>query len=153
MKKEKKKILLDNLNRAIEKTKLTAEKKRATAKHFRGASRSQQGDRRYFENIADLAESNLAELLSLKAEVADSPEKTSQIAKPVCFIKIEEENGQTNQFYYVSQGTSLPNLQLLTPRSPLGQAIKGKKENESFTFQTQKDNQIIKYSGKIKKIE
>lgn len=149
----RKKVILAALEAEIEKAKVLAEQRRETAKHFRGASRSQQGDRRYFENAADLAESALSELLTLKEEIRLAPEATCLTAQPVAFISLKYQDGQTQNFYFVSRSVRLPNLPILTPQSPLGQAILGKKTGDSFFYQIERDGQIINYSGQIIKVE
>lgn len=153
MNQTRKKALLTILEAEIAKAQIVAQKRRATAKHFRGASRSAQGDRRYFENVADLAEGDLNELLTFKDELLAVPEKETKKVKPICFVELEYKDGETGSFYFVQRGIRLPGLQLLTPSSPLGQAIEGKKENEAFTYQIKTNGESVSFSGQIKKIE
>lgn len=153
MNQTRKKALLAVLEAEIAEAQAVAQKRRATARHFRGASRSAQGDRRYFENVADLAEGDLAELLTFKNELLATPLKETKNAKPICFIELEYKDGETGSFYFVHRGIRLPGLQLLTPSSPLGQAIEGKKENEAFIYQIETDGESVSFSGQIKKIE
>lgn len=153
MNQAKKQILLKILDQEIKKAKAVAQKRRATAKVYARASRSQQGDRRYFENIADLTESDLEELLTFKKELAVASEKSATSVKPVCFVTLEYQDGTTNQFYFVPLSVRLPGLQLITPPSPLGQAIKAKKAGETFSYQIQRENKTLAFSGKVVKIE
>ena len=141
------------LEAEIAKAQIVAQKRRATAKHFRGASRSAQGDRRYFENVADLAEGDLAELSTFKDELLAEPQKETKNVKPICFVELEYEDGETSQFYFVNRGIRLPGLQLLTPNSPLGQSVVGKKQGEEFSYQVERDDENISFSGQVKKID
>ncbi|MBN1263689.1 MAG: hypothetical protein JW991_05025 [Candidatus Pacebacteria bacterium] len=153
MQKIRKKQILAVTEEALNKAREVAQKRRATAKHFRRASRSQQGDRRYFENVADLAESNLAELLTFKKEIEATDEVKNETVKSVSFVEIQYPDGVCFSFYFTNRSIRLPGLQILTPHSPLGQAIEGKKEGEKFVYEVERDNQHISHTGRIKKIE
>ncbi len=66
---------------------------------------------------------------------------------------IVKENGEETSFYFVKNSATLSGVQLLTPTSPLGEAIEGKKEGEKFSYQIKRDGQKTTYSGQIKKIQ
>ncbi len=145
--------LLEILESEIENARQVAQRKREAAKDFKAASRSQQGDRRMFETTADMAESRLAELLNIRNTIAAAQEIPGQTANPPCYISLDFGHGEKKEFYFVSRGAQLPNLVLITQESPLGQSIIGKKQGEKFTYQIEKTEGKVTFSGKIDKIE
>ena len=145
--------LIRALEAEIKKARKTAEKSRATAKEFRRASRSQQGDRRLYETAADLAESKLEELIVFKKTLENIPIKKNQRVEPFSFVKVEYDNGTVSPFHFVPQRIHLQDKLLVTPESPLGQAVIGKKEGEKFTFKIKRDGRTATNSGKIVKVE
>ncbi|MFC1790247.1 GreA/GreB family elongation factor [Patescibacteria group bacterium] len=153
MEKSKKTILQKTLINEISRTRELAFKRRRTAKFFRGASRSAQGDRKYHENMADLAESAFEDLLAFEKELASFPESASQKAFPGSYITIKYQDGETQEFYFLDRSIRLPGLQILSPSSPLGQAIKGKKAGEGFDYQVERDDRCLSFTGTITKIE
>lgn len=150
---KRKQIIASILEKKIKEAQTRAGKTLKTAKIFRRASRSQQGDRLYFQNAASLAEDHLIDLIELKKELASASSQPLPVAQPVSFITIEDDNGETSSFYFVQKGVQLPGLPLLTPESPLGKSIYGKKPGEKFSYRVEKENQSVSFSGKIKKIE
>lgn len=153
MKTEHKKKLLKLLSKEIKKAEKLAEERRETAKNFRSASRSQQGDRRLFETAADLAESKLEELVLFKKELEAASEKTEEKIVPFSFVSLRYEDGRENNFYFVSRRIQIPDVLLVTNQSPLGRAIEGKKIKESFNYQLIKDEKPCSVNGEILQIE
>ncbi|HUS52206.1 MAG TPA: hypothetical protein VMX77_01925 [Candidatus Bathyarchaeia archaeon] len=152
MNKVKKQALLEKIDQEVKKARAVAQKRAATARRAKSFSRSQQGDRRYFEDADQIAQESLVNLLGLKREIENSLDKPAEEAHPVAFITIQE-GGETTSFYFVTNSATLEGVQLLTPASPLGKAIDGKKEGDKFSYQIEKDGQKIIYSGQIKMIE
>lgn len=153
MKKGRQQEILKILEKEIKKAERTAQKTLAAAKIFTRASRSQQGDRLYFQNTARLAEDRFIELLALKKEITGVSDEPLKVAKPVSFVTLIYQNGRKQSFYLVNKGIKLSGLQLITPQSPLGKSIAGKKEGESFSYQVGENDQTTIFSGKIEKIE
>ncbi len=152
MNKTRKSELLEKLNQEIERVRVLAEKSATAAKRAKGFSRSMQGDRRYFEEADRITQESLANLMALKKEIEAASEEIVKIAQPVSFINLEDENGE-DYFYLVNRPANLSGIQLLTPDSPLGKAILGKKEGEKFSYQLEREGQTTTFSGRIKKIE
>lgn len=153
MKKGRKQEILKILEKEIKKAQETAKKTLITAKIFTRASRSQQGDRLYFQNTARLAEDRLIELLNLKKEITNVPDESLKIAEPISFVTLIYQNGEKQSFYLVNKSPKLTGLQLITPQSPLGKSIAGKKQGENFSYQAGENDETTTYSGKIEKIE
>ena len=149
----KKKPFLEKLDREIKKARVLAGKTTAAAKRAKAFSRSQQGDRRYFEEAGRMGQESLTNLLALKEEVLASSNQPAKEASPVAFVTLEDEDGEINSFYFLNRSAGLSNLQLLTPASPLGKALLGKKEGDKFSYRIEKEGLITTYSGKIKKVE
>jgi transcription elongation GreA/GreB family factor len=153
MEKTKKKELLDKLDQEIKKAKGLAQKRETAAKRAKSFSRSQQGDRRYFEDADRLAQESLINLLALKNEIEAASNEPAKEAQPVAFITLEHEDNEIDSFYFVNRAAGLSGVQLLTPDSPLGKAILGKRAGEKFSYQIEKEGQTTTYSGQIQKIE
>jgi transcription elongation GreA/GreB family factor len=149
----KKKLFLEKLGQEIKKAKVLTEKTAMAAKRAKSFSRSQQGDRRYFEEADRIGQESLANLLALQEEVLACPDQPAKEASPVAFVTLEDEDGETSSFYFLNRSAGLSNLQLLTPASPLGKAILGKKEGDKFSYQIEKEGLTTTYSGKVKKVE
>ena len=152
MKLTRKKEILKVINSEIKKAQITCQKTDKTAKIFKRASRSQQGDRLYFEDAAHLAQERLEQLQALKKEVVVASTQSAPTVKQASFVSIEYDNGDTDSFYFVSQGTTLAGIQLITHQSPLGQSIKGKKKKEKFSYQVKREMELTTFSGVINKI-
>ncbi|MFC1726975.1 GreA/GreB family elongation factor [Patescibacteria group bacterium] len=153
MKSSRKKILLKELSSEIKKSKITALSSRETAKDFRRASRSQQGDRRLYENAADLAESKHEELLEFQKELTQISETESKTVTPFSYVEIKYDDGQVGQLYFTPKRVQLQNLFLVSQESPLGKAIMNKKLKDKFSFEIPRGEQVTKVSGLILKIE
>jgi transcription elongation GreA/GreB family factor len=155
MQEARKKEFLKKLNQEIKKARHLAKSRQKAAKEFASASRSQQGDRLYFEDANHMARGYLNRLLSLKKEVTDNQktQKRPKTVKSVSFVTLEYQDKHKNSFYFTSTGVTLPGLQLITPNSPLGKTIQGKKEGEKFSYQIRRDDQTLSFSGQVIKIE
>lgn len=153
MKPAKKKELLTKLRVEIKKAKEMAAKKKKAARVFKVASRSQQGDKLYYENAFYMAQDHLLRLLEFEKEVTSTEEKTPDRVEPISFVTVEYMEGGAASFYFVKTGLRLAETILISPGSPLGQAIEEKKEGESFSYQVETDDRTISRAGKIRKIE
>lgn len=153
MNQTKKKQLLKSLETEIKKAQEMAQKRKKAADEFRSASRSQQGDRLYFEDANHLAQGYLSRLLKFKKEVELAPNIKPEKLKSVSFITLQYRGGGESSFYFTQKSLRLLGLQIVSADSPLGKAIAGKKEGESFSYQVEKEGQKSRFSGKIKKIE
>jgi transcription elongation GreA/GreB family factor len=152
MNQTRKNELLEKIEQELERFRGLAEKSAAAARRAKGFSRSMQGDRRYFEEADRITQESLANLVALKKEIEAISSETAKTAQPISFITLEDENGEDN-FYLVNRPANFSGIQLLTPDSPLGKAILGKKEGEKFSYQLEREGQTTTFSGKIKKIE
>jgi len=130
-----------------------AEKTGQTARIFSRASRSQQGDRLYFEDAARLTRERLTKLRSLKEEITESSDSESKEIRQDSFVSIKYQNGESVSFYFVSQAITLANIQLITSQSPLGKAIEGKKEKEKYSYQIKNGGTTTVFYGQILKVE
>ncbi len=151
MDSQKKKFLLEKINQTLEKASFQAQKSRWAAKRFRGASRSQQGDRRYFENLADIAEESLDNLLELKKQMEKAPETPASRAQPPCYLEIESAAGKKS-FFYIHELVKVEGLNFLTPASPLGQSVLNHRPGETVTYQISRDGETASFSVKLKMV-
>lgn len=153
MNQDRRQTLIKTVQAEIQKAKKTAESSRATAKEFRRASRSQQGDRKLYEAAADLAESKYEELVSFEKELSTVSEKKCEKVIPFSWVEIEYKSGQLARLYFLPRSIPLKDCLAITPDSPLGQAIQGKKTGEDFSFEIKRDGKNTLASGRIIKIE
>ena len=152
MEAKTKENLLKLVKTEVKKAEKLALERRETAKNFRSASRSQQGDRRLFETAADLAESKYEELKLFKQELEQAGSQSEKTVVPFSLVIIKYPNGQKSQLYFVTRRVQIPGLLLVTEQSPIGQAIHGKKANDNFSYQITKNNQPSSVTGKIVEI-
>jgi hypothetical protein len=111
------------------------------------------GDKYHSESAAELAKNYLSSLKSLREEITSSPDKTYSVAKPISFIVLGYDNGERTEFYYVKKGALLRGTLFMTPDSPIGKAVYGKKEGDSFSYEIEKGDEKVSYSGRIVNIE
>jgi transcription elongation GreA/GreB family factor len=148
----KKQEFLKALEEKVESARTRAQKTLQTAKAWRHASRSQQGDKLYFQNAAKMSEDQYLDLAELKKEIAAAPENPCSAAQPPCFLIIKYQDGTTQEFYFVQSEAKASGLPLLTPFSPLGKGVLGKKEGQNFTYKVERDGEKNSFSGQIQKI-
>lgn len=153
MKPAKKKELLVKLKEEIKKAKQMKIKTKKAARVFKIASRSQQGDKFLYESSHRMVLDYFHRLLDFEKEVRSAPEKKSENVKPVSFVTVNYLGGNEVSFYFAKKGTNLGSLQIVTPNSPLGKSIVGKKEGSHFSYQVEREGKTISFSGLIKKIE
>lgn len=146
------KELLEIVKTHLDKARVAATEARWAAKRMRGASRSQQGDRKFFENAADLAESNLAELEELSKVIDNQKIDTKKLVEPICTVELEFGKGEKTKFFFIPARAGITDSRFLTPQSPLGQAILDKKTGEKFAYEIDQEGQRKSFSGKITKI-
>ena len=135
------------------KARRDAVEARWAARRMRGASRSAQGDRKLFEGAADLAESNQAELEKLAEEINQEKTHIKNTVEPIATVELEFDQEKIQKFFFIPRRAGLTDANLLTPASPLGQAILGKRIGERFSYQITREGKKTFFSGLIKKIE
>jgi len=95
---------------------------------------SAAGDKYHAKNASDLVKSYLQRLELLKKELTDAVSQISETAEPPCCLEMVYDDGQTARFYLVKNAVSLPNLSFISPDSPIGKAVLGKKAGETFSY-------------------
>lgn len=153
MKQVRKKELLAKLKEEIEKAEQMKVKTKKAARVFKTASRSQQGDKILYENSHHMALDYFHRLLDFEKEVRSVSEKKPEKVEPVSFVRVNYLDGNEVSFYFAEKGTNLADLQVVTPSSPLGKSIAGKKEGSRFSYQIKREDKTVSFSGLIKKIE
>ncbi len=100
-------------------------------------SGSQVGDRENSPGQAKITNERHQKLIELKEEIEkslklDIPEKI----EPVCFVIIEWEDKEKNDFYLVSSHAAINGKLLVSIQSKLGSAILGKGRYEDFEVES-----------------
>ncbi|OGM02098.1 hypothetical protein A2115_03650 [Candidatus Woesebacteria bacterium GWA1_41_8] len=126
----------------------TKESANEVAKSAAG-SWSAAGDREHSRAQAVIVEENLNELKRINKEIETFigkpvPEKI----EPVCFMTLIYDNGEEKEFYLVHDPIHLSGFNLISPKSPLGQSLMGKRINEKFEYELEGQ----KTSGRVTKI-
>lgn len=135
MERPKLKILLELIEKELEKAKRQAEQTHLSAIEIgraAAASPSQSGDREHARNQALLTKENLERIELLYREVDNSLDESPVIVKPVCNVLVEYEDKARYDFYLVNQPVFLGDVKLVSLNSPLGRAISGKKIGNEF---------------------
>lgn len=153
MVKTRKEALLKLINLEIEKAQISTEKTSVDVKTFGKYSWSESGDKYHSESAAQLAQEYLANLRKLREEVEASNKEKSAVALPISYVEIVYDSRESAKFYFVNKGALLPGVLLITPSSPIGQAINNKKEGDSFSYQIGKGDKTKEFKGKIVKVE
>jgi transcription elongation GreA/GreB family factor len=110
---------------------------------------SAAGDREHSHAQAVIVEENLNKLKRTSEEIEafinrPVPEKI----EPVCFMTLVYDNGEEKEFYLVRDPIHLQGFNLISPKSPLGQSLIGKRVNEKFEYELEGQ----KTSGRVTKI-
>lgn len=87
----------------------------------------------------------LERLKALQEEIVSSQDKIYSKVQPVSFVGLVYENGEKTALYFVKQPALLPEVLLITPNSPIGTAINGKKMWDDFTYEIEKNEKKISY--------
>ncbi len=153
MTKSRKNELLRLINIELGKAEISTEKTSADVKTFGKYSWSESGDKYHSESAAELAQEFLANLRKLCEEVESVNDEKSDSASPVSYIEISYDSGETAKFYLVNKNALLPGILLITPNSPIGKAVIGKKEKDGFSYEIISAAKKKVFSGKILKIE
>ncbi len=140
MTKSKKEELLKLINLEIGKVGISTEKISA-------------GDKYHSESAAELAQEFLLNLKRLRDEVENANDEKSATAAPVSYLELSYETGERVKFYLVEKNALLPGILLITSNSPIGKAVKDKKEGDRFSYETEPHGQTKTFTGKIDKIE
>ncbi len=155
MQRGKLKILLQALEKEIQKATLIAEQSLESALEIgreSAASPSMSGDREFAANQASLNQENLINLKTLKEQVEFFQQQpVPQKAQPICSLSLFYIKGSgPEQFYLVLNSIYLEGFLFISPHSPLGKAIIDKRVDENFKYITQTGNLT---KGRILKIE
>lgn len=149
---ERKGQLLEFLGLEIKRVKEVARKADEASK-FILTGPSQSGDRYHSENAAELAKSYLKRLEKLVEEVKSAKEEILKLAQPVCFVEIEYEDKGRLSFVLVENALTTPGQVFISKNSPLGTAVLGKGEQESFSYELTDATDKKVFSGKVVKVE
>ncbi len=110
------------------------------------ASYSAAGDAEHARNTANLSIQKSRQIKKLSQELSkaldqETPEKTL----PVCFVSVQFEDGSQKDFYFVENPIFLSGFNLISPASPLGASIMGKRVGEEFSYKSGEQN----FKGKV----
>lgn len=153
MNKLRKEYLLKLINKEVAKAELAAQATAEAARQLKNASPYQAGDRYRSESSAQVARQYLERLKALRDEIVASPDKIYSKVKPVSFVELVYENGENAEFYYVKNVALLPGIMVISKNSPIGLAIFGKKQWDSFTYEVDSGGEKKSFSGRIIHIE
>lgn len=69
--------------------------------------------------------------------------------KPICFLSLQMSDGNIKEVYLVENPVFMTGFSLISPSSPLGKAIMGKKAGDAFSYSSGEQN----FEGKILEIQ
>ena len=128
MDQKRKLFLLDKINIEIEKRIRGVEAAREISKDYQTAalgSASIGGDRLHAENNEQIQKSQLSLLKNVREQIENGF---------VRFIVVEYQDGQRKEFYLLRSNVTIPEILIVTPDSPLGAVLQGKKQSDSFSY-------------------
>ena len=148
------KDLLDKLQPAVEKARRAAQQaKEAENETSKSAatSWSAAGEREYTHQQAKIASDNLVNLENLLNEVTEAVgQPAPMMVRPVSMVTVMYVDSQkTDTFYFVSKSLYLIGARLISPESPIGQAVEHKSVGEEFEYEVESK----KVRGIVKLIE
>lgn len=153
MVKSRKEELLRLINIEVGKAKLMKDTTGFNVKNFGSYTASQSDDRYHAEGAAEITNAYFENLAKLLEQVKASSERACEEVAPPCYVELIYSNGENVKLYLVKHNALLPGVLLITPKSPIGLAIKDKKRGEPFSYEVVKGGDKISYSGTIAKIE
>lgn len=153
MTKSRKDELLRRINLELGKAEISTEKTSAGVKTFGKYSWSESGDKYHSESAAELAQEFWLNLKKLRDEVENANDEKSISATPVSYLEISYNSSETAKFYLVNKSALLPGILLITPNSPIGKAVIGKKVGDDFSYKIKLPEKSKLYKGKIERIE
>jgi len=154
MNQERKKVLLNRLGKYLVQSRENADRSQKTLQYYAEqalSSWSIAGERKHAETELKLTQGLLEKAQMIRREVTASSEASLVRVFPPCFVVIELEGNKKkeNRFYFLEVGSQIPGLKMISPSSPLGQAILNKRVGEHFSCEVE----TATISGTIKKIE
>lgn len=151
------KLLLEFVDKEIGKLEIIVQRSLLSAQEIAkaaAASPSMSGDREHAVNQAVINEEKLNNLRALREEVLGSLGKQfPKAAKPACYISVESTDGSRDEYYFLLKSAYLTGYKFISPESPFGQAILGKKEGDQFSYELDREGKKESFSGKIISIE
>lgn len=153
MKKERKIYLLNAIDAQLQSSQSSAKTRRNIAVQYSDASPSQSGERVLYELSAELASSMLLKLQDLRKEVLSCPDEPATTVNPVCFLSLNYDEDDTFECFLVNHSTSLGDITLISPNSPLGQAIVGKQLGDRFMYKITRNDDTVPITGTIIDLE
>jgi transcription elongation GreA/GreB family factor len=114
------------------------------------SSYSAAGDAEHSRNSANLSLQKAAAIKKLMTELEESRHLNIQeIIKPVCFVSVEFSDGNRKDLYLVKNPVFIMGHNLISPSSPLGEALVGKRSGDLFLYTSGGQS----FSGKILEVE
>ncbi len=136
MDSERKKTLQRIVAAALDRSSTGSTRARLEANEFSNAastSKSSSGDRESTELHAALNEARHKRLQLLHTSLDATTDEVSETVSPICYVEIEQGIGKdrdTLTFYFTNTMVDLHGITLVTPESPIGKAIQGKKQGD-----------------------
>ena len=137
--REELQLLLTELNLEIEKASASAELSREIAadmSKIAAGSPSSSGDRIHSVNKAMLSESTLRKLELFKREIEDTiMHAAPDEVEPVCVVVIKYDGDNMHEeIFLANNAVNIKNHTIISPKSPLGQAIVNKRPGDNFKY-------------------
>lgn len=149
--RQKIEILLDKVKQLEKSSKLAASESKQAANEASGgltASYSAAGDAEHARNSANLSIQKYQAVKNLELELSESVNlEIPQSVSPVCFIKIETQ-GSIKELYLTKTPVYIGGFSLISPGSPIGEALSGKKIGDLFLYKNGSES----FTGKILEI-
>lgn len=136
----RKQFLLGKIEEALKESASHVERAEGLFRAYQNASRSEEGDRAHAEASFELAKTIHQKLEDFKKEVLLQNDLPAEKIAPICFVTLNDKG-----FYYAQESLRIPGVTIIGTKSPLGQAILGKKTGDKYSYMT--------FSGEIIAVE
>ncbi len=136
--REKIEILFEEVKKLEKKSNLTASASHASANEASGglaASYSAAGDAEHSRNTANLSMQKYQSIKKLSEELRGaSYQDNPQSAKTPCYILLQIGGDPEKEVYLVENPVFMSGFNLVSPMSPIGNALMGHKAGDLFLY-------------------
>lgn len=118
------------------------------------ASYSAAGDAEHSRNSANLSIQKAETIKKLLVELEKSLDSDiPKFVQSVCFVSVKFEDGNQKDLYLVENPVFISEFNLISSKSPLGEALVNKKVGSSFSYLSGTKSNVHAFRGSIISIE
>jgi transcription elongation GreA/GreB family factor len=147
MTEERKSQLATLIGNQLERLRIATDKAVDTARKYKNASRSEEGDRAHAENSAEVMKQAVMQMELLLREVETSTTEPREVVECPSFVSFVTDRERVALL--AKSSCHIDTLTVISPESPLGKVLLGKKAGDTFQYDVH--GRMI--AGTIKRID